>query len=256
MSTRDQLRSRDDVANEDVDAIIEEAARLQDEERAATEGPTRQEVRDVAEELDIDPAYVDAAIGSLAERRAADEAAAERKAVADAEQSAATRSMVLMAGGGLAVVGLLGLLLAGGLAASAASGMTAADDAYRQAEANLVVVQQRQATLAPQLVALAGGDGTQLTRQAAALQAANTPAERAKASDALGLAMASALGRLPPATDPATAQSRADLQHEVSGTTNRITVESRRVAEAQGRVDASHRGLGATLASTFGLHSD
>jgi hypothetical protein len=256
MSTREILRSRPDVPDEAIDDIIAEAARLQDADQDAASGPTTDDVRAVAAELDIDPRYVDEAIASLADRRAAQEADAAAATVIQQERAARRRK--LLVSGGISVAALLGLVLLGtlGLGWSSARAMYAADDRLAAADANLLVVQQRQATLAPQLVALAGGQAATLTEQATALQRASSPEERQQASDALGLAMATALGSLPPTTDPASSQQRADLQHEVAGITNRLTVEARRVADARVARDQAHRGTGARIARGIGLYAE
>jgi len=253
MSTREALLQRNDVPDEDIDDIIEIAAQLQDAERDVPKRASVEDVRKVAAELDIDPKHVQAAIAKLEQSRAEQAAQAEQQAAA----SARTAKTI-----GLVGVGLIALLVLGGLGAtgvvgavtlSASSSMSSARVDQRRAEAKLAAVLDRQATLAPQLIALAGGDAAELNAGVAQLRDAPDIQAKLAASDALGLAMATALGALPPATDPATQQSRADLQYEVSGIANRITVERRRYDEASLRYDEASTGIGAGIARQVGL---
>lgn len=254
MGTREVLVKRADVRNDDIDDIIGIAAELQEQERRDAEGASASEVAAVARELDIDPAYVDAAIGKLQERRAEAARAAEVAQQTEAAAQAQRRQVALFAGGaGVVGLGLVFLVLAG-LAFAADVRLDGARMDQERAASNLSTVLQRQATLAPQLVALAGGSTAELTGLATALTQATEVDAQLRASDALGSAMATQLGRLPPASDPATAQSRADLQHEVSGITNRITVERRRYDEARLAYEQAQQGLGASLAINLGLH--
>ncbi len=254
MSTREKLVRRADVKDEDIDEIIGIAAELQDADAAAKTGATVDEVRDVARELDIDPAYVDAAVNTLAKRRA--EAAA--KAEEEAEKAAAqARNLGFLGLGAVTAVGAVLLLIGVSLAITVFVTDAQMDElaaVERRAEANLDVVLERQASLAPQLVALSGGEAATLSGKVTTLQGAPDIEAKLAASDALGLAMAEALGSLPPATDPASQQMRADLQHEVSGIANRITVERRRYEEAHLEYEASLNGLAATVVQGIGLH--
>ena len=254
MGTREVLVKRADVRNDDIDDIIGIAAELQEQERRDAEGASASDVASVAAELDIDPAYVDAAIGQLKLRREQAARAAETAAREAAEHQARTRRVGLIAAGVTAVLAAVFALGLGGVATLADSRLDTAANDQQRASANLSTVLQRQATLAPQLVALAGGPTGELTALADALREATTVEDQLRASDALGTAMATQLGRLPPPTDAATAQSRADLQHEVSGITNRITVERRRYDEATLVYEQAQQGLGASLAMGLGLH--
>ncbi|MEZ4317783.1 MAG: hypothetical protein R3F61_09775 [Myxococcota bacterium] len=255
MSTREALVRRPDVRDEDIDDIIGIAAELQELELSAKPAASADDVRKVAAELDIDPKFVDAAIDRLQSQRRE----AEERAKADAAEAATTRMQ--LGAGALAILAalFLGVLGIGGVTGivtwSADSRLDEALSVERHAESNLVTVLDRQASLAPQLVALAGGDASDLNAKAAALKSAGDIAAKLTASDALGLAMAEALGSLPPATDPATQQSRANLQHEVSGIQNRITVERRRYEDARLAYDEANTGLGAGLATGLGLHT-
>ncbi|MCA9570529.1 MAG: hypothetical protein KC656_21955 [Myxococcales bacterium] len=250
MGTRETLFERADVRDEDVDDIVALAARLQDEARDAADEPTAEEVQAVARELDIAPEYVDQAIAKVAAQKEAEAASRAREA-----QEAGERRQLLLRGAGVAgALGALGLLGLLGLAVAADSRMDTARGVRDQAERSLVVVLDRQASLAPQLVGLAGGDGAELASLASDLRGAGDLDARMAASDALGAAMATALGRLPPAADPATTQSRLELQYEVTGTANRITTERRRYEEADAAYAATRQGLGASIALGLGLH--
>jgi hypothetical protein len=220
MATREDLLRRPDVPNEDIDDLIGIAQELQDAERRAR-GASVAEVEAVAAELEIDPAYVQQAIDVLRDRRAQDAEAA-------AARSASTRRALLI--GGAALLGVLGV--GGGVGAVSASRGSAARQELARAEANLDVVLQRQAALAPQLVAIAGGEAEGLEALAAKVRE-GTVEERMRASEALGAELAKRLGALPPATTDAAAQQRLSLQHELSGAQNRITVERRRYEEAR-----------------------
>ncbi|MCB9674310.1 MAG: hypothetical protein H6737_04285 [Alphaproteobacteria bacterium] len=254
MSTRETLVRRPDVPDEDIDDIIEIAARLQDADVDAKPVASVDDVRKVAAELDIDPAYVDRAINQLKAQREED----ARREKAEAAEASKTRArfgmagVALLAALGLGFVGISGVT--GIVVLSADARMDEALSAKRHAEKNLETVLDRQAALAPQLVALAGGEARELTAKAAALKAADTIDAKLAASDALGLAMAEALGTLPPADDPSTQMSRANLQHEVSGITNRITVERRRYEEAALAYEEASAGIGAAVARGVGLH--
>lgn len=63
--TAEMLRKRRDIPDDQVEALVERAARLQEQERTHIDGhATAQEIADVAAELDIDPRYVEQAISS------------------------------------------------------------------------------------------------------------------------------------------------------------------------------------------------
>ncbi len=250
MRTRDALVQRADVPDTDIDEIIEIAARLQDEEAAAKPMASVQDVEAVAAELDIDPSYVDAAINTLAERRAAEAAAAEEAA----ENVAAVTATAGALGLGVVAMGVGGvfliLVVLGGLTLSADSRMDTALAEQQRAEVNLDTVLDRQAALAPQLMALAGGDAKALTDKAETLRNAPDIESKLAASDALGVALANALGGLPPTQS----QARDDLRHEIAGTANRINVERRRYEDAKLTYETASTGIGAGMARGLGLH--
>lgn len=219
MDTRQDLTRRTDVDNADIDDIIEIAAELQHDDQALADRASVKEVEDVARELDIDPAYVERAIEVLGQRRAAAETEGAERATR-LTWAAAT------------VAGVLLLILAVWFVSSQArsSRIAEADAVLSQAETQLTVVLDRQASLAPQLVALAGGDAAALTAATQALTEATTVRDKLRASEALSIRMATALGGLSNGVDTDT---RLNLQHELTGTQNRITVERQRYEAAR-----------------------
>ena len=64
-ATTEILRRRRDIPDTEVEALVERAAQLQEQEQATQENhATAAEIADVAAELDIDPRYVEQAIQS------------------------------------------------------------------------------------------------------------------------------------------------------------------------------------------------
>jgi len=241
MSTREALQQRPDIPDEDIDDVIAIAQELQDADRARADHASLAEVEEVAGELDIDPAYVEEALGELMRRRA--------DAAADQEQQDATRRRLLL--GGAATVG--GTLLLGMLwVATALPGLWSSAADLDRATAQLDVVIDRQASLAPQLVALAGGEAAGLTTAVQAVRDADTVPDRLAAADALGTAMATALAALPPGDDAAQ-QLRLNLQYEITGTANRIATEQARYEAARVVHEQAHAGLRAGIATSLGL---
>jgi hypothetical protein len=240
-ATRQALKQRPDVPDDDIDDLIAIAAELQDRDRAQADRASLSEVEAVAGELDIEPRYVEEALGELQRRREADAAAAR-------ERTATLRKA------GLGAAGLVGclLLLVGLSAATAVPSLRSTDTELQFATSQLDVVIDRQAALAPQLVALAGGRAADLDEAVAALQAADSVPERLAASDALGRRMAETLSALPP-TDDASTQLRLNLQHEITGTTNRVATERQRYEAAKVAHDRARQGLRAGLATSLGL---
>ncbi len=247
-TVREQLLRRPDVPDDDIDDVIAIAQELQDAEREAAEGATLDEVKQVASELDIAPTYVEKALAELTRRREqamADAAAAKQDAV---ERRASV--MKVGAGFGALVLGALALALL--FVGSAAPGLRAARHELHAAEAQLDAVIDRQASLAPQLVSLAGGDGHGLEAQVKAVKAAQGLSEKLDASDALGAAMAERIAQLKP-TDEASQQLRLNLQYELTGTANRIATERQRYEQARVAYDDASHGLRASLARSVGL---
>ncbi|MFT4627848.1 MAG: hypothetical protein ACI8PZ_006538 [Myxococcota bacterium] len=226
MGTRETLRERPDVPNADIERIIGVAAALQDDDRDRAERPTVAELEEVAAELDIAPEYVEAAIARLK----TDQIEATQQAAVAAGEGVQRRRLVL-AVSGIALATLLVLIGSGALALQ---GHVAR---VTEAEQALVVVLDRQSGLAPQLAALAGSQ-VDLGPQVAAVRDAESIDDRIDAVEALNTEMAKALARLPPSAD---ASTRATLQHELTGGWNRITVERRRLAEAESRAPSSLR---------------
>mgnify|MGYP000433104429 CR=1 FL=1 len=241
MSTRETLLQRADIPDADVDDVIAIAAELQDADRAAAEGASLEEVEQVAGELDIAPAYVEEALTELKRRR--------EDAAADAAQQAALRKQVLLGGAGLLAGGALLLLLWVG---SALPGLWSTAAELDASEAQLNVVIDRQASLAPQLVALAGGEASEVSEAVQAVRAAEGVDERLVAADALGTQMATALARLPP-TDDASKQLRLNLQYEITGTANRIATERQRYEQTRAAYEHTRSGLRAAVATSVGL---
>ncbi len=244
-STRDQVLRRPEIRPDEVDDIVAIASELQDAERERAAAPSAAEVEAVARELDIDPSYVDAAVQE--HRRRKDAAA---KAATDAAAAARTRNFgLLAAAGGLASLAFGALVIAAGWGWLASSSIQAARIEEHRTEGALITALDRQQALAPQLVALAGGSFTP-----PAAPPPGAPIEvRLQASERLGTALAEALSVLPPSSDPAMGQQRLNLQYELTGTQNRISVERQRWQQAHAGVELADRGVGATLAHGFGF---
>ena len=244
--TRELVRRRPDVEPGDVDEVVAIAAELQDEDRRRAEAPTVAEVEAVASELDVDPAYVQPAIDALRRRRA-DSEAAEKAARVEEAGRATQRARI----GRLVGAALLGVLLLGSGASllsarSAATAIRAADTEVARTEGALAAVLDRQQQLVPPLVALAGGTiAVPRPDPRASIE------ERLRQADALSAELTRALATLPPA-DPATSQERLNLQYELTGTQNRISVERRRWQDARVARDAADDRFGAGLAETLG----
>ncbi len=241
MSVRERLLQRPDVPDEDVDDLVAIAAQLQDEARADDGRATVEDVQRVAGELDIAPEYVEQALGELQRRR--EEAKAEEEA---------RSAMLRTAGLSIAGVAVCLVLFSGLWVATAVPGLRSTAAELDSAEAQLEVVLDRQAALAPQLVALAGGDASGLQAQVDAVRQAESLDARVERSSELATAMATMLARTRP-TDEASMQLRLNLQYEVTGSANRIATERQRVEQARVAYEAAHSGLRASLATGLGL---
>jgi hypothetical protein len=241
------------VADADIDDVIAIAARRQDDAREAAQGASRAEVAAVAAELDIGAEHVEAAIDELRARRAAE---AKARAKAEAESAARRvwigRAVALV---GVAAIGVGGLGIGGtvGLAWLGAGGIRAAEAEAHAAESRLDAVLERQASLAPQLVGIAGGEGAELKELAKAVRSAPTVEGRLDAADELSAAMAERLGQLPPPATDAEATLRLQLHDEVTGSQNRISVELRRYREAVSSWESAASGPLGGLAVTLGF---
>ena len=208
MATRDELLRRADVPDEDVDDLIEIAARRQDEARRAVEGLTTvSEVQKVAAELDIAPEHVESAIRELKGTREAEAQAAVR-AQEERQRRRGRLGVVAMGAVGLAVCLGLGVGLLGWVGAS---GVQQAQGEAVAAEARVVAALERQASLAPQLAGLAGAGGADLAPLQEAVREAEDLKARLAAADALSAAIADRLGKLPPASTEAEQTLRVQL---------------------------------------------
>lgn len=215
-----------------MDALLERASQLQEQR---DEVRTLAEVKEVGAELNIDPGLVDQAFVQLQVEQVA--AAARRTRV---------RRLAALVGGGLVAM----VLITGWVGACEVQD---AEHAAVLAETNLDAVLRRQATLTPQLIALAGGEVGDLAELAAQLTSAADIDARRTAADRLQLRMAELLGRLPPAVDAATSQQRLELQYELVGAQNRVTLEQRRFEEAHSRWRSAAATFSGSLAVILGF---
>lgn len=245
--TRQTLRRRADIPNSDIEDIIGRAEVLQNEaETSASSHASLAEVEAVAEELDINPAYVEQAIEQLRGER---EAQSQQL-----EQARRTRSRWLRRSGlTLAAFGALSLLGGGGLAFTGASQLNQQAQTVQQHQMALETAFNRQATLAPQLAALAGADPTPVLQAAQALRDAQGPAARRAASADLGAQMSVAIGQVPGSADGSANQRLLNLQYEIVGASNRIEAEAGRYDAAAAEWLRLADSLGGRVALTVGL---
>ena len=253
MNARETLRQRPDIPDDEVDDIVALAARLKDEDPARAQGATEEEVAQVAAELDIEPEYVEAALNQWrADKEAAQaKAKAAEEAQAAARLASAKRTKAILLTTVAAVILLT--MLSGGLATLGAARVNAAHHKVVTTQSQLSVVLDRQATVAPQLVALGGGDPDAIAALASQVGSASDMEVRLEKSKALGIEMAKALAAPAGALSEADAQIRLNLQHEVTGTQNRITTEARRYREAQAVHREAASGITGRLATGYGL---
>lgn len=245
--------ARADIPDDEVDDIVAIAARLKDEDPARMQGATPEEVAKVAAELDIEPEYVEAALEQWrSDKAAATQAAAAAQKAADKEKKAtASRRKTIFLAAICSVVILM--MITGGLATLGAVRVNGAHHKVVMTHSQLSVVLDRQATLAPQLVALGGGDIDTLTELASEVGSASDMELRLEKSKQLGIEMAKGLAVEPGTLTDADAQIRLNLQHEVTGTQNRITTEARRYRAAQAEHKAAAAGFTGRLATGYGL---
>jgi len=245
MSLREQLRRRADVPNEKIDDVIERASLLQDEEREAAEGASIEEVERVAAELDIDPRYVEEALNQLKK----EEEAAKVRERLEAER-AEVQAGRMKRYGMLALAGVLALGAGvAGLGAVGAGQLSGAAMQVEQAEVALDVQLDRQAALLPQLVALTGAERL----DTAPLREAGDIDARLDASRELSISAAELLAAAPAPATEADAQTRLNLQYELTGTQNRITTEQRRYEEAKAAYATASDGLAPSVAIALGM---
>jgi hypothetical protein len=242
MPTISELKQKGELPPAEMDEVIERAARLQEQARAGKRGFSVDEVKAVGQELDIDPRFVDAALEQLR---------TDRQQAAQAAQQARARRNRLLKVGGAALGALLAVSFLVGWAG--AGSVRSAGARAEVAQSALTAVLDRQVALIPQLLALGGGAAADVEAPRRRLQeAGDLPARTAAAND-LQLAMANALARLPVPGDPALAQMRLSLQHELVGAQNRITIERRRYEEARAAWRAAAEAPSGRLAVAFGL---
>ncbi len=133
MSIEETLRRRSDIPDEHVEELISRASRLQDDARKTEEGASESEIVAVAQELDIDPQYVEAAIAQWRNEQEDTSVVASRARVKQRGKTLMKGALIL---GGLVLVGVpvlswvawatLGapaLWAIGGLAAAALAGI-------------------------------------------------------------------------------------------------------------------------------------
>jgi hypothetical protein len=253
LDTREQLRRRPDVDERDLDDIIAVAGRLQQDDRDFAD--SRVDVKDVekvAKELDIAPEYVEKAITRIKQDRIAADAASAAAKARTAEMSAANAKIMKTVAGIVGGVLVLLGLMTGVATVSASTRMNAAANDTALAASNLEVVLDREASLAPQLLGLAGGDPSTLATLAADVSGADTVRDRLSAVASLDAKLASELGKLPPPTD-ASASTRGDVQTELIGVQNRITTERRRYEQSKTAWENAANGPAARLALGLGL---
>ncbi|MFT5584996.1 MAG: hypothetical protein ACI9VR_002584, partial [Cognaticolwellia sp.] len=228
MELREKLLKNPKVPDSLVDDVIHRAQGLKDAETAKGEGASVAEIQAVAAELGIEPEHVQDAL-ALLRSEAKDEKAEEALQRGLAAQKAQSRRAMLrrfgiFAGAGLALVAAL----TGAMGMVGRSSLQQVNLDRAQAQASLVVQLDRQASLIPQLVALAGGESSALDQAQESLKQAETVDERMQASQELSVAAAQAL-----AGSQMDQGTRLNLQYELTGATNRITTEQRRYNEAE-----------------------
>jgi hypothetical protein len=239
----DALRSREDVEDAEIGAIIELAAQLQDQ---AQRRLSPSEVADIAEQLDIEPEFVEQAIALRRE-------AVEREAVQAAELAQARKQQLRVVGlAGAAVFGVL-LLVGGVVVRSGASKLDAAAVELDEQRGKLEQVLERSFAAAPQQLALVGGDGALLEPARAAYRGAADIEAKLGAARQLDDALAQALAKLPATQDQNEMQVRLNLHYELTGFDNRLATELDRYEAARRRQAAAEAKLGAKLARALGL---
>ncbi|MFZ5476279.1 MAG: hypothetical protein ACOZNI_05835 [Myxococcota bacterium] len=247
MSTRDELARRG-VRPEDVDDVVEIAAELQARREARAREVGAEEIRRVAAEVDVDPALVEDAIAELGRRRAEAERKRTESAAASAAREARLQKALLAVAGGLAVL-IAALFL---LTVKAGNDVARVRAAEEVAAAALTAQLERQATLAPQVLALAG-TGADVADEIAAVRGAGDVDARVAASRALTDELTAALAKLPPPSNDRDADMRLNLSYELTGTQNRIATETRRWQEARRATEQAERAGLAPIATKLGL---
>jgi len=229
-STRQHLISREDIANEDIDDIIGLASELHELQRRADSGPSIEEIKAVAGELDIDPAFIEQAIVRLQELRHEEDL---QNVAFDLRKKERTKL------GAIVVTTLLGIAsIALGtqvyLAKHAAVNMQTSIKNVENAAGYVELVLDRQVALVPQLIAVSGGDPTPLEARISEMQAAESLPARLEVSQSLNVELSRLLSELPPVENDTEAIQRLGLTHELTGIQNRLATERDKLLRACG----------------------
>ncbi len=244
MSLRETLRAHPEINDDELDDVIEIAARLQDERRTEEQGVSADEIRAVATELDIDPSLVDEALAIHRRQRQAAEA--------HAHQRQSRRRRGLWVGG---AVFLAALFAFAGTASTGAADLRVASMHVDDAERQLRTVLQRQVGLVPQMAALTGAEIQRLTSLREQFENAETVQQAIDAAAHLNHAVAQELAALPAPGSKHESQLRLQVQHELSGSQNRTSAERQRYLEAVARWEQVASGVPGRLALALGLAS-
>ncbi len=242
MSLRADLERRPDVSDDDIADIIQIAHRLQREDEAEAQQLTVEDLGEIAEDLDIDRAYVEKAIELRRDARA--------KAEADARAKARQRQRVMVIAG---ISGAVVLALALILALVGSSSLSEQHDRVQEARGRLDQVLQRMAASAPQGLALVGGNPADLRAAVAEVQNAADLEARLEAARKLDSMVADSLAALPATEEPAASQRRLNLHYELTGFQNRIAAESQRLRAAESKYRAVRSSITGKLARLFGM---
>jgi transposase-like protein len=133
MSTKEALHRRKDIPDDQVEELVARAARIQDDAQRTPKVASESDIAAVAEELDIEPQYVEAAIAQWREEQQSAPAEASRERVKNRGKTAMKGALVI---GGATLIGIPLLALAawvtlgssalwalGGIAAAALAGL-------------------------------------------------------------------------------------------------------------------------------------
>ena len=245
--TRQTLRRRADIPNEDIDDIIERAEMLQNAENEhSSSHATLEEVEAVAEELDIAPNYVEDAIQAMRAER-------DTQSQGEARRTTLRRRWLKRTGLVAAVFSALSMIGGVGVGMTGASALSNQAQVVAQHEMALSAAYNRQATLAPQFTALAGADNAAVLLAAQALREASDPAAKRVASTNLGAEMSVAIGQIPRLEEGSTSQRLLNLQYEIVGSSNRIEAETGRYDAATAEWNRLAQSMSGRLALSLGL---
>ncbi|MFO7564875.1 MAG: hypothetical protein R6X02_19680 [Enhygromyxa sp.] len=239
----DALRRREDVDDAEIGAIIELAARLQEQSRGRL---STHELVDIAEQLDIEAEFVEQAIASR--REAAEREAEQAAELAQARQRQLRAAKLAGAGAG-ALLLLVGAIMLG-VGASRLASAAAELDEHR---GKLERVIDRSFAAAPQQLALLGVDSAAIEPARAAYRDAEELEAKLVAARQLDDALAEALASAPESDDEHTAQVRLNLHYELTGFDNRLATELERYRAAQRRRAELEARPGPWLARKLGV---